>query len=123
MHNINIVYHYYCFRNVMDLNYQAIRPTGILNVVSGNQLRRDVSDSISCGNNIILIDLQNVEFVDSSGLGALVAAMQSVKSVGGKFYICSVNEQVKMLFELTKMERLFKIYVNRNEFDSQVVTS
>lgn len=107
----------------MDLDFEVIRPTGILNVVTGNQLRRDVSDFIDCGKNIILVDLQNVEFVDSSGLGALVAAMQSVKLVGGKFYICSINEQIQMLFELTKMERIFQIYLNQNEFINKFVSS
>lgn len=107
----------------MNSDIQVIKPSGILNVITGNQVRRDVTNFINSGKNIILVDLQNVEFVDSSGLGALVASMQAIKSVGGKLFICSVNEQVKMLFELTKLERIFQIYINQDEFESQVTAN
>ncbi len=99
----------------MNSDIKVFNPSGILNTVSGNQLRRDVNDTITDGINIVLIDLQKVEFIDSSGLGALVATMRTVKAAGGKLFICSVNEQVRMLFNLTKMERIFKILANPNE--------
>ena len=105
----------------MNPDIKILNPTGILNVVSGNQIRRDVNDIISSGINIVLIDLQNVEFIDSSGLGALVATMQTVKAAGGKLFICSVNEQVKMLFELTKMERIFNIIMNKDELQNELI--
>ncbi len=105
----------------MNSDIKVFNPSGILNTVSGNQLRCDVGDIISSGINIILIDLQNVEFVDSSGLGALVATMQTVKAAGGKLFICSVNDQVGMLFKLTKMERIFKILANPNELKNEFV--
>lgn len=105
----------------MNSDIKVFNPSGILNTVSGNQLRRDVGDIISSGINIVLIDLQNVEFIDSSGLGALVATMQTVKAAGGKLFVCSANEQVKMLFKLTKMERIFKILLNPNELKNECV--
>lgn len=107
----------------MNSDIQVIKPSGILNVVTGNQVRRDVTNFINSGKKIILVDLENVEFVDSSGLGALVASMQAIKLVGGKLFICSVNEQVKILFELTKLERIFQIYINQDEFESQVTAN
>ncbi len=105
----------------MNSNIQIINPTGILNVISGNRIRRDVVDIISSGTYTILIDMENVEFIDSSGLGALVATMQTVKAAGSQLFICSVNEQVKMLFELTKMERIFKILINKNDLQNQLL--
>jgi anti-anti-sigma factor len=100
----------------MSANTKIIQPSGILNAISGNQLRRDINDCVAAGAKIVLIDLEEVDFVDSSGLGALVAAMQILKSSDGQMFICSLNEQVKMLFELTKMERIFKVFTNQEEF-------
>lgn len=105
----------------MTATIKIFHPSGILNAISGNQLRRDIADIVTKETNIILIDLQNIDFIDSSGLGALVSTMQIVKSSGGQLFICSVNEQVKMLFELTKMERIFKIFQNQDEFNSKFV--
>lgn len=101
----------------MSNNTKVLKPSGILNAISANKIRRDINDSINEGYNVILVDLEKIDFVDSSGLGALVAAAQNVNSTGGQMFICSLNEQVKMLFELTKMERIFKIFANQEEFN------
>ncbi|WP_414566243.1 MULTISPECIES: STAS domain-containing protein [unclassified Anabaena] len=105
----------------MNPTVSVIEPSGILNAVKGNELRREITNLISTGIEIVLIDLQEVNFIDSSGLGALVAAMQSVKQANGKLFICSVNDQVRMVFELTKMDRILQIFPTRDEFNSQVL--
>ncbi|WP_322742422.1 STAS domain-containing protein [Gloeocapsopsis crepidinum] len=100
-----------------------VQPSGMLDGIKGNQFRREVSDIVAAGADIVLIDLQNVSFIDSSGLGALVSAMKTVRSAGGKLFICSVNDQVKMLFELTKMDRVFEIFANQDEFSQKVLAA
>jgi anti-sigma B factor antagonist len=65
---------------------------------------------------LILVDLKEVTFMDSSGLAALVTAFKTVRSSGGKLCVCSVNQQIKMLFELTSMDRVFEIFADRDEF-------
>ncbi len=102
---------------------KVVQPSGILNGMKGNQFRREVSDVVAAGADIVLIDLQEVTFIDSSGLGALVSAMKIVRSAGGKLFICSVNDQVKMLFELTKMDRVFEIFDNQNEFNQRFLAT
>ncbi len=105
----------------MNPKVKVIEPSGILNVVKGNELRREITNLISTGAEIILIDLRYVNFVDSSGLGALVAAMQAVKQYDGKLFICSLNDQVKTIFELTKMDRILQVFATREEFNDQVL--
>ncbi|AKG22444.1 STAS domain-containing protein [Calothrix sp. 336/3] len=107
----------------MSTNPKILQPSGILNAISGNQLRREINDHIAAGDKLFLIDLEAVEFIDSSGLGALVSSMQNIKASGGEMCVCSIGEQVKMLFELTKMNKIFKIFANQQEFhDSFVAT-
>jgi anti-anti-sigma factor len=61
--------------------------------------------------------------MDSSGLGALVLALKTVRAAGSKLFICSVNEQIKMLFELTSMDRVFEIFPTREDFENAVVAT
>lgn len=66
---------------------------------------------------IVLVDFQDVTFMDSSGLGALVLAFKAVRATGKKLVICSINEQVRILFELTGMDKVFEIFPNQEEFN------
>ncbi|WP_414548070.1 STAS domain-containing protein [Anabaena sp. CCY 0017] len=107
----------------MNPKIKVLEPSGILNSVKGNELRREITNLTSTDADIILIDLKDVNFIDSSGLGALVAAMQAVKQSNGKLFICSVNDQVKTIFELTKMDRILQVFTTREEFNNQVLAT
>ena len=100
----------------MQPNIQIIQPSGILDGTQAHQFRSQVSEAVDAGSKIILVDLKDVTFMDSSGLAALVLALKTVRSVDGKFCVCSVNDQVKMLFELTSMTRVFEIFESPEEF-------
>lgn len=105
----------------MNSTIKVIQLAGILDSTKATQIRREVADVVEQNAEIVLIDLKDVTFVDSSGLGALVVALKTVRAAGGKLYICSINEQVKMLFELTSMDRVFEVFSDRAEFNRQVL--
>ncbi|MBW4683305.1 MAG: STAS domain-containing protein [Microcoleus vaginatus WJT46-NPBG5] len=100
---------------------KVVQPSGILDGPKGNQLRREISDVVESKPDIVLIDLQDVPFMDSSGLGALLSAMKMVRTVGGKLFVCSINPQVKMLFELTKMDRVLESFADKDEFNKAIL--
>ena len=99
---------------------KIVQPSGILDGLNANQLRRDISDLVENGANIVLVDFQDITFMNSAGLGALVSILKKVRSQGAELFICSLNEQVKMIFELTKMDLIFKPFANRNEVEQAV---
>lgn len=99
---------------------KVVQPNGILDGIKANQLRREISDVVASGATTVLIDLTDVTFMDSSGLSALVSALKMVRTAGGKLYLCSINDQVKMVFELTRMDRVFDTFANRNEFNAAI---
>ena len=104
----------------MEPVIKVIQPAGILDSAKGNQFRQEITQLVNSGTKMVLIDFQDVTFMDSSGLGALVLALKTVRAAGGKLFICSINEQVKMLFELTSMDRVFQIFANRDEFTNKI---
>ena len=107
----------------MSLSVTVIELSGILDGIRGNELRREISSTLANGANILLLDMKEVKFIDSSGLGALVSAMQMVRNGNGKLFVCSINDQVRMLFELTKMDRIFQIFADQEEFNRQVLAT
>ena len=102
---------------------KIIQPSGILDSTNATSFRQQIISLIEEGADIVLIDFKDVIFMDSSGLGALVLALKTVRSTGSKLLICSINEQVKMLFELTSMDRVFEIYPNREELTKAILTT
>ncbi len=102
---------------------KIVHPSGILDGVSVNQLRREISDLVESGANIVLVDFQDVTFMNSSGLGALVSTLKVVRSAGAELFLCSLSDQVKIIFQLTKMDRVFKTFANRDEFEQKVAST
>jgi anti-anti-sigma factor len=107
----------------MSLNVKVLELSGILDGIRGNELRREVSDALANKTEILLIDMKGVNFIDSSGLGALVSAMQMTRNANAKLFVCSISAQVRMLFELTKMDRIFQTFADQDEFNSQILAT
>lgn len=99
--------------------FEVIQPKGILDSVNTNNLRRDILDKINGEVKVILLDLQNITFMNSSGLGALVATLKAVKAEGGELALCSLSDQVRIIFELSKMERIFQVFEDVKEFEAK----
>jgi anti-anti-sigma factor len=107
----------------MTTEFKVIQPKGIFDSAYTVDVRRDVNNLLKEEAKTILLDCQDVTFMNSSGLGVLVAILKDIRANNAELYICSLQPQVKMIFELTRMERIFKIYVNRNEFEEQVMSA
>lgn len=99
---------------------EVIQPSGILDSISGNELRQQAIELANKNINIILIDCQDITFMNSAGIGALVAALKAVRNAGGELYICSLNNQVEIIFQMTKMNRIFQIFANKEQFQEEI---
>ncbi|MDZ7962563.1 MAG: STAS domain-containing protein [Aulosira sp. DedQUE10] len=105
----------------MKLTVKVLEISGILDGIRGNELRSQVRTIVANGADILLLDLKEVKFMDSSGLGALISAMQMVKNANGKFFVCSISDQVRMLFELTKLDIIFQNFADQEDFNRHVL--
>jgi len=61
-------------------------------------------------NEFIVLDMGSLEFVDSSGLGALLSCLRQQNARGGTLVLCAISKPVRTLFELVRMHRVFDIY-------------
>lgn len=63
----------------------------------------------------LIIDLQSIKYMDSSGIGTLVAIFRQVNGYGGKLVLCSPGERVRSMLEITKLDKFFAIRQNLAE--------
>jgi anti-sigma B factor antagonist len=100
----------------MDLNtdtrdgFAVIALGGRLTATGAPLLRNAVSDLIAAGHSRIVIDMGAVQFVDSSGLGALVGGLKSARVAGGDLRIAAVPDVVRTVLNLTNLDRVLRDY-------------
>lgn len=81
------------------------------------KLRDIIQDTLATGRKKILLNLAEVYYMDSSGLGELVAAYTTTQTQGGKLKLMKLAPRVKDLVQLTKLYQMFEVF---NDEDSAV---
>jgi anti-sigma B factor antagonist len=88
---------------------------GQLIVGNRQELKQKVLDELEGGARKFLIDFVGTGYIDSSGLGVLVSLSKKIREQGGELRLASLNDDLRTLFELTKLDTLFHIANNREE--------
>ena len=106
----------------MAESFQVYEPSGMVDGTKANQFRMEIPRLLEDKPKpkVIIIDFKNVSFMDSSGLGALVSSLKTVRAAGSKLFLCSVNDQVMMLLQLTDMDKILKIFESREVFEEMI---
>ncbi|OPY14600.1 MAG: Anti-sigma-B factor antagonist [Syntrophus sp. PtaU1.Bin005] len=85
-----------------------------IDAATATEFKEKMSEWIGAGNRRIVLNLSEVDFIDSSGLGAIVSSLKKIGN-DGDLVICSVRETVMSLFRLTRMNRVFDILSSEEE--------
>ncbi len=88
---------------------------GRLDASSAKQLKTEVQELTGAGRVNMVVDLEAIDFLDSSGLGSLVAALRSVNKLNGDIKLASLQEPVRVIIELTRLHRVFEIFGNATD--------
>lgn len=70
-----------------------------------------MSEFVDDGNKQIILDLGEIGFIDSSGLGAIVTTLKRI-GADGKLIVAGLNDKTRSIFELTRMDRVFDIHTS-----------
>lgn len=93
----------------------VLTPTGRLDITTAWQFRLKLQECISKLTPHIVVNLGQVNFIDSSGLTSLVAGMRDADKEKGTFRLCNVHPEAKLVFEVTMMDSVFEIYDTEQE--------
>ncbi|MEH2249743.1 STAS domain-containing protein [Nostoc sp.] len=101
------------------LNYPkiaVIRPQGCLNAANALEFERDMTTALAQnGISILVVDLARVESLDSAGLMALLSTHKLALSLERGFQLCAVAPSIRIIFELTQLDRVFEILEDKPE--------
>ena len=78
-------------------------------------LKEAISEAVKEGPRHIVIDMEGVSFVDSTGLGSVIAALKQVRGNQGELRLAAPNQQVRVVLELTTLDRVFPYYATVEE--------
>ena len=79
------------------------------------ELKQQVLDELESGERTFVIDFASTGYIDSSGLGVLVSLSKKIREQGGELRLAGLNEDLRTLFELTKLDTLFRIADNKEQ--------
>ena len=98
------------FHQIKDASGVAVlQVEGQLVVGNRQELKDLVQAAVDGGDRRVLIDFSRTGYIDSSGLGALVSISKKIREAGGELRLSGLNEDLRSLFELTKLDTLFAI--------------
>jgi anti-sigma B factor antagonist len=106
-----------------DPKVAVIRLSGVFDGTKASAFHDDIRGALEDGADFILADCQDVAFMDSSGLGAMIIGLKLIRAVEKRFFICAISKQISMLFDLTDTHRVFQVFADRADFERQVLGS
>ncbi len=96
-----------------------VQPTGEIDLSCSADLRHELRDVQRSKPKKLIIDLQQVPYMDSSGVATLVEAMQSARREKTSLILCSLQDKVRSMFEIAKLDSVFTITENADIAHSQ----
>ncbi len=89
-------------------SYAVLKPEGRLNMVAAPRLRSAIERLVQDGSTRVVLDLSDVSFMDSSGLGAVIAGLKRARQAGGDLRLAGAGEQVQTVMRLTNLDRVLR---------------
>jgi len=97
---------------ITEINrYKVIKPKGRIDWESARVLDKEIQRIIDEGHNHIVFNLDEVSFICSGGIGALVYNLNKVRKTNGAIYIISSNDYINYIFETLKFDIVFEGYL------------
>ena len=88
---------------------------GELDVASVSEFERELADAVSAGPQTVIMDLSELEFMDSTGLRAVLVASESARGAGYQLALVQGGEQVRRLFSMTRVEERLHVVASLSE--------
>jgi anti-sigma B factor antagonist len=90
--------------------YAVIAVRGELDAATAPQLRNELDDRVSEGEDQLVVDLCEVEFLDSAALGVLVGTLKQLRAYGGNLSLVCTQPRILHVFQITQLEEVFAIH-------------
>ncbi len=92
-----------------DKKIQSVTISGEIDVYSSPKVKELLNSIIEDGYNKLYIDLENVRYIDSTGLGVLIGALKKVRENDGSILLVCTNPQIRKIFNITGLVKIFDL--------------
>lgn len=96
-------------------NVAVLSLKGRLDLATGSALKEQVKKLFEKEKTAVHLNLSDVEFINSSGLGALVSVMKEIRLRKGRLTISNLASYVQEIFEITQLSHIFEIFTTEEE--------
>lgn len=87
----------------------TLENTDRLNATLASEVKEEINSQLNPGTEFVL-NLQNIRFIDSTGIGVLISALKTARQNNGSFMLSNVQEDVMNLLKLMKLDKVFDFY-------------
>jgi anti-sigma B factor antagonist len=96
---------------------------GEIDVYTAPRLRQSIVDLVDGGARRIVVDMEKVDFLDSTGLGVLVEGLKRVRTHDGELSIVATSDKIKKIFDITGLNKAFPIHSSVDEAAQEAAPS
>jgi anti-sigma B factor antagonist len=104
----------------IDDHTTIVAVRGEIHVSTAQEFSRLLAETVDAGRIMLVLDLSDVEFIDSTGLSVLLNALRRVTRAGGRMALVCTNPTVLRLFEITRLDSTFAIHADARTALAQV---
>ncbi len=101
--------------NINNINVASFEYISRFNSLITDAVKEQLNNLYNKPNNRLILNLDGIKFIDSSGFGVLLSVMKTASINFGQFKLCSINKEVLDLFKLLQLQNVFEIYNNLDD--------
>lgn len=91
-------------------SWTVVSVYGELDVASAPTLREQLIELVASGSHKLVLDLEGLDFLDSTGLGAIISALKRARTNGGDLRLVCTQSRIRRLFEITALDKAFPLF-------------
>ena len=101
-------------KNNKEVNIISINNSDRLTAATAEEVKVELTKVVSESKEKVVLNLSNIKFIDSTGIGVIISALKTARQNNNSFYLCCVQDDVMSLLKLMKLDKVFDTYSKEN---------
>ncbi len=101
-------------KNNKEVNIISINNSDRLTAATAEEVKVELTKVVSESKEKVVLNLSNIKFIDSTGIGVIISALKTARQNNNSFYLCCVQDDVMSLLKLMKLDKVFDMYSKEN---------
>ena len=99
----------------LSTNVKILKLAGRFETHTAPEVRQWFDETTLLKPTHLVVNMHDVAFIDSTGLSTLIHGMKRAREMDGDLRLCGLQQSVRMIFELTRLDKVFEIFINEDD--------